>query len=196
MPVLSEKQPGSGLCIFCSPLPLSEELETHSPFRVFGLESCSHSGSGRGSDVSPEFNLQEDRGFLTPSESKELERFKFSSSEFKVAFFCLFSQKETHLSALFARNSRRHRGKCSSTQMPNPIWFTPTKELQEDPLHKKHTATRYAQWKVWSQTEPSPSQCRSSLNDGSLPQSIKCSSVVSHVAASKPGPFTACRSDS
>ena len=42
-------------------------------------------------------------------------------------------------------------------QMPNPIGFTATKELQEDPLHQEHEATRYAQWKVWRPTMPCPS---------------------------------------
>lgn len=40
-------------------------------------------------------------------------------------------------------------------QMSNPVGFTQTKELQEDPFHQEHEATRYAQWKVWRQTRPS-----------------------------------------
>ena len=42
----------------------------------------------------------------------------------------------------------------SLLQMPNPIGFTATKELQEDPLHQEHEATRYAQRKVWRPTMP------------------------------------------
>lgn len=38
-------------------------------------------------------------------------------------------------------------------QMSNPVGFTQTKELQEDPLHKEHKATRYAQWKVRRRNE-------------------------------------------
>lgn len=43
---------------------------------------------------------------------------------------------------------------CASLpfQMSNPVGLTQTKELQEDPLHKEHEATRYAQWKVRGQT--------------------------------------------
>lgn len=47
-------------------------------------------------------------------------------------------------------------------QMPDPIWFPPTKELQESPLHKEYKATWYAQRKVWRQTAPSHSQNKSS----------------------------------
>lgn len=42
------------LCIFCPPLPLPGASETHSPLRLFGLQSRSHSGSCRASDVPPE----------------------------------------------------------------------------------------------------------------------------------------------
>lgn len=70
---------------------------------------------------------------------------------------------------------------CFTFQMPNPIGFTPTKELQEDPLHKEHEATWYAQWKVWRQTTPSFSQYKSSVDNGRLPQSMNCSLDVSHI---------------
>lgn len=77
--------------------------------------------------------------------------------------------------------------------MPNPFGFTPTKELQESPLHKEHEATRYAQWKVRrQQTAPSSSQYKSSVDNGMRPQSMNCSVDVSHITspmeASRPGP--------
>lgn len=37
MPRLSEKQPGSPLCIFCPLLPLPGASETHSPLRRLAL---------------------------------------------------------------------------------------------------------------------------------------------------------------
>lgn len=134
---------------------------------------------------------------------------KFNSHplKFKVAFFCLFSQEETHLSALFTRNSRRHWGKCSFTQVqakiPHINWRNvfcfffsfPTamfvlyfrcRTLSGSPRPKSFKKIHFiknmrqhdmhnGRYEV-KQSRP-PVKAEFSLNDGRLPQSMKCSLV-------------------